>query len=143
RLSEAADYLLRTEPHSPVPYLVKRAVGWGNLSLAELLMELVGAPDDLVTIQRLLGMRGRERRRDERRSASDRQQKRSRPCARRRRRTPRRPMVGRTRTRERKRAWQTVNRSGWAGTARPASTSPTTWGRAARSRRKRSRWWSA
>lgn len=60
RLSEAADYLLRTEPHSPVPYLVKRAVGWGNMSLAELLMELVGAPDDLVTIQRLLGMRGRE-----------------------------------------------------------------------------------
>jgi hypothetical protein len=35
-------------------------VGWGNMSLAELLMELVGAPDDLVTIQRLLGMRGRE-----------------------------------------------------------------------------------
>ena len=60
RLSEAADYLLRTEPHSPVPYLVKRAVGWGNMSLAELLMELVGTPDDLVTIQRLLGMRGRE-----------------------------------------------------------------------------------
>lgn len=60
RLSEAADYLLRTEPHSPVPYLIKRAVGWGNMSLAELLMELVGTPDDLVTIQRLLGMRGRE-----------------------------------------------------------------------------------
>lgn len=60
RLTEAADYLLRTEPHSPVPYLIKRAVGWGNMSLAELLMELVGSPDDLVTIQRLLGMRGRE-----------------------------------------------------------------------------------
>lgn len=60
RLSEAADYLLRTEPHSPVPYLIKRAVGWGNMSLAELLMELVGTPDDLVAIQRLLGMRGRE-----------------------------------------------------------------------------------
>lgn len=60
RLSEAADYLLRTEPHSPVPYLVKRAVGWGNMSLAELLIELVGTPDDLVMIQRLLGMRGRE-----------------------------------------------------------------------------------
>ena len=33
RLNEAADYLLRTEPHSPVPYLVRRAVTWGNLSL--------------------------------------------------------------------------------------------------------------
>ncbi len=60
RLTQAADYLLRTEPHSPVPYLVKRAVGWGNMSLAELLMELVGTPDDLVAIQRLLGMRGKE-----------------------------------------------------------------------------------
>lgn len=60
RLAEAAEYLIRTEPHSPVPYLVKRAVQWGNMSLAELLYELVGSPDDIVTIQRLLGMRGRE-----------------------------------------------------------------------------------
>lgn len=60
RLAEAAEYLLRTEPHSPVPYLVKRAVQWGNMSLAELLYELVASPDDMVAIQRLLGMRGRE-----------------------------------------------------------------------------------
>ncbi len=59
RLAEAAEYLTRTEPHSPVPYLVKRAVQWGNMSLAELLYEFVGSPDDLVAIQRLLGMRGR------------------------------------------------------------------------------------
>jgi type VI secretion system protein ImpA len=60
RLAEAAEYLMRTEPHSPVPYLVKRAVQWGNMSLAELLYEFVGNADDLVAIQRLLGMRGRE-----------------------------------------------------------------------------------
>ena len=60
KLSEAADFLLRTEPHSPVPYLVKRAISWGNMSLAELLYEFVGSPDDLVAIQRLLGMRGKE-----------------------------------------------------------------------------------
>jgi type VI secretion system protein ImpA len=60
RLAEASEYLMRTEPHSPVPYLVKRAVQWGNMSLAELLYEFVGNPDDLVAIQRLLGMRGRE-----------------------------------------------------------------------------------
>lgn len=60
RLAEAAEYLMRTEPHSPVPYLVKRAVQWGNMSLAQLLYEFVGNPDDLVAIQRLLGMRGRE-----------------------------------------------------------------------------------
>jgi len=60
RLTEAADYLLRTEPHSPVPYLVKRAISWGNMSLAELLYEFVGSTDDLVAIQRLLGMREKE-----------------------------------------------------------------------------------
>lgn len=60
RLTEAADYLLRTEPHSPVPYLVKRAISWGNMSLGELLYEFIGAPEDLVAIQRLLGMRDRE-----------------------------------------------------------------------------------
>lgn len=60
RLAEAAEYLMRTEPHSPVPYLVKRAVQWGNMSLAQLLHEFIGNPEDLVTIQRLLGMRGRD-----------------------------------------------------------------------------------
>lgn len=60
RLAEAAEYLMRTEPHSPVPYLVKRAVQWGNMSLVQLLHEFIGNPEDLVAIQRLLGMRGRE-----------------------------------------------------------------------------------
>ena len=36
-LTEAADYLLIHEPHSPTPYLVKRAVAWGHMSLTELL----------------------------------------------------------------------------------------------------------
>jgi predicted component of type VI protein secretion system len=60
RLTEAADYLLHTEPHSPVPYLVKRAIQWGNMSLAELLQEFIGNADDLVTVHRLLGMRPRD-----------------------------------------------------------------------------------
>jgi type VI secretion system protein ImpA len=60
RLSEAADFLLRTEPHSPVPYLIMRAVSWGNMSLGELLHEFVNQTDDLVAIQVLLGMRRRD-----------------------------------------------------------------------------------
>jgi type VI secretion system protein ImpA len=60
RLTEAADYLLHTEPHSPVPYLVKRAIVWGNMSLAELLQEFIGNADDLVAVHRLLGMRARD-----------------------------------------------------------------------------------
>jgi type VI secretion system protein ImpA len=60
RLAEAAEFLLRTEPHSPVPYLVQRAIGWGNMSLGELLQEFINSPDDLVVTHRLLGMRRRE-----------------------------------------------------------------------------------
>lgn len=59
RLSEAADYLLRTEPHSPAPYLIKRAVAWGGMSLSELLQELVQSDNDLRAIYTLLGMRER------------------------------------------------------------------------------------
>ncbi|HYR28786.1 MAG TPA: type VI secretion system protein TssA [Thermoanaerobaculia bacterium] len=57
RLREAADYLMRTEPHSPVPYLVRRAISWGNLSLSELLEELLQKNADLTTINTLLGIR--------------------------------------------------------------------------------------
>lgn len=57
RLREAADYLMRAEPHSPVPYLVRRAITWGNLSLAELLEELLQKNADLATINALLGIR--------------------------------------------------------------------------------------
>lgn len=59
RLAEAADYLLRTEPHSPAPYLVRRAVAWGGMSLGELLEELVQSDNDLKSIYTLLGMRER------------------------------------------------------------------------------------
>jgi predicted component of type VI protein secretion system len=57
RLIEAADFLLRTEPHSPVPYLVRRAVSWGNLSLADLLQELLQKNADLPTLYTLLGIK--------------------------------------------------------------------------------------
>ncbi|HWM89360.1 MAG TPA: type VI secretion system protein TssA [Thermoanaerobaculia bacterium] len=57
RLNEAADYLQRTEPHSPVPYLVRRAVSWGNMSLSELLQELLQKNADLPTIYALLGIK--------------------------------------------------------------------------------------
>jgi type VI secretion system protein ImpA len=56
-LAEAADYLLRTEPHSPVPYLVKRAVSWGELPLARVMQELVRTPEELSAIYALLGIR--------------------------------------------------------------------------------------
>lgn len=61
-LSEVADYLMIHEPHSPAPYLVKRAVAWGNMTLTELLKELVMEQNDLHQIFKLLGIKGIDRR---------------------------------------------------------------------------------
>jgi type VI secretion system ImpA family protein len=56
RLAEAADYLLKHEPHSPVPYLVRRAISWGTMSLPELIMQIVNTQDDRMSIFTLLGL---------------------------------------------------------------------------------------
>jgi type VI secretion system protein ImpA len=53
-LAEAADFLARTEPHSPTPYLIRRAISWGAMSLDELLPELVRNSAELTEIFRLL-----------------------------------------------------------------------------------------
>ncbi|MBV9773143.1 MAG: type VI secretion system protein TssA, partial [Gemmatimonadetes bacterium] len=53
-LTDAADYLMRTEPHSPVPYLVRRAVAWGGLSLADLIRVFLEEGQDLSSIRTLL-----------------------------------------------------------------------------------------
>ena len=57
QLADIADYLLKVEPHSPTPYLVKRAVSWGGLSLDALLQEFVHDPTDLQAIYALLGIK--------------------------------------------------------------------------------------
>lgn len=56
-LAEAADFLARTEPHSPTPYLVRRAIAWGSMTLNELLPELVRNSGELSEIFRLLQIR--------------------------------------------------------------------------------------
>jgi type VI secretion system ImpA family protein len=59
-LAEAADFLARTEPHSPTSYLVRRAIAWGSMSLEELLPELVRNQGELGEIFRLLNVRPAE-----------------------------------------------------------------------------------
>ena len=54
RLAEAADYLLRTEPHSPTPYLVRRAVEWGSMSLNDILQQIVRNDGEMQELNRLL-----------------------------------------------------------------------------------------
>jgi type VI secretion system protein ImpA len=57
RLAAIADYLMKVEPHSPAPYLIKRAVHWGSMSLTDLLLELVSSPGDRGAIYGLLGIK--------------------------------------------------------------------------------------
>ncbi len=55
-LSQAAEFLIKTEPHSPAPYLVKRAVTWGDKNLNDLLKELIQDSNNLGNVLELLGM---------------------------------------------------------------------------------------
>ena len=55
-LNHVADYLIKTEPHSPAPYLVKRAVTWGSMQLADLFQELIQDDGNLKQLSQLLGM---------------------------------------------------------------------------------------
>jgi type VI secretion system protein ImpA len=57
-LAAAAGYLGRTEPHSPTPWLVRRAVAWGGMELVELLETLIDEGYDLKSLRLLLGMAG-------------------------------------------------------------------------------------
>jgi len=57
-LEAAAGYLGRTEPHSPTPWLVRRAVAWGGMELVELLETLIDEGYDLKSLRLLLGMAG-------------------------------------------------------------------------------------
>lgn len=52
-LTQVAAYLEKTEPHSPVPHLIMRAVAWGQMSLPELLAEMMAEGGDTF---RLLGL---------------------------------------------------------------------------------------
>jgi type VI secretion system protein ImpA len=55
-LQEVADYLSTHEPHSPTPYLLRRAVAWGDMPLPDLLREVVHQEGDLSRYLAMLGM---------------------------------------------------------------------------------------
>jgi type VI secretion system protein ImpA len=59
-LEAVAAYLEKAEPHSPTPYLVKRAVTWGRMSLADLMQEVVREEGDIARYFSLLGIKSRE-----------------------------------------------------------------------------------
>ena len=54
QLEEIAAFLHQNDPHSPTPYLIWRAVSWGNLHFDELLPELMQDQGELSAIIKLL-----------------------------------------------------------------------------------------
>jgi type VI secretion system protein ImpA len=57
RLSEIAEFFQKTEPHSPVSYLVERAVKWGNMPLEQWLQEVIKDSTTLGQVQETLGVK--------------------------------------------------------------------------------------
>jgi len=57
RLSEVSAFFRQTEPHSPIPYLIERAVFWGGLSLEQLLQELIKDSGTRDQVGELLGFK--------------------------------------------------------------------------------------
>ena len=57
QLSGIAAFFEQTEPHSPLPFLLRRAVNWGNLSLPELLQEMISSEDARTSVFKLTGIK--------------------------------------------------------------------------------------
>lgn len=55
RLSEIAAFFQKTEPHSPVSYLVQRAVKWGNMPLDAWLQDVIKDETVIYNIRQTLG----------------------------------------------------------------------------------------
>jgi type VI secretion system protein ImpA len=57
RLAEVADYFRRTEPHSPVSYLVQRAISWGQMPLDAWLGDVIKDGALLESLRETLGLK--------------------------------------------------------------------------------------
>lgn len=55
RLSEVAEYFRKNEPHSPVSYLIHRAVKWGNMPLENWLQDVIKDESIISNLRQTLG----------------------------------------------------------------------------------------
>lgn len=55
RLAEIADFFQKTEPHSPISYIVQRAVKWGNMPLEIWLQDVIKDDTVLFNLRQTLG----------------------------------------------------------------------------------------
>ena len=56
-LDALAQYLMLVEPHSPVPFLIRRALHWGGMPLPELIAEIIREEGDLNRLVAVLGLK--------------------------------------------------------------------------------------
>ena len=57
QVSEIADYLENVEPHSPTPFLLRKAITWGSMNLQDLLKEFSESGLELSQIQQWIGIK--------------------------------------------------------------------------------------
>ena len=55
RLTEVSEFFRKTEPHSPVSYLVSRAVKWGNMPLEQWLQDVIKDDTVINSLRQTLG----------------------------------------------------------------------------------------
>jgi type VI secretion system protein ImpA len=55
RLTEVSEFFRKTEPHSPVSYLVSRAVKWGNMPLEAWLQDVIKDDNVIHQLRQTLG----------------------------------------------------------------------------------------
>jgi type VI secretion system protein ImpA len=60
KLREIAEFLKRAEPHSPVSYLINRAIAWSEMPFEKLLLELVTDEQARTAINTTLGIKPQE-----------------------------------------------------------------------------------
>ncbi|MFL0809045.1 MAG: type VI secretion system protein TssA [Agarilytica sp.] len=60
QLIEIADFFRKTEPHSPVSYVLQKAVKWGNMPLGDLIQELIPDSSSREHFSELTGVEGNE-----------------------------------------------------------------------------------
>lgn len=57
QLTEIAAFFRRTEPHSPISYVIEKAVKWGEMPLNELVKELISDNSSLTRFSELTGVK--------------------------------------------------------------------------------------
>lgn len=60
QLSIISDFFRKTEPHSPISHLIDKAVKWGDLSLEQLMNELIPDSSSRFTYSSLTGVRSED-----------------------------------------------------------------------------------